>query len=114
VRAEYEEAAALLERDLPVLLVPRSARAGCSWQGAHNIVVAGTHGKTTTTAITAWLLDAAGLNPGFLVGGIAKQLRPHRARRRRHPLRDRGRRVRHRVLRQGPRSSSTTGPPPPS
>ena len=35
-----------------------------------SVVVAGTHGKTTTTSITAWLLEAGGLEPGFLVGGI--------------------------------------------
>ncbi len=35
-----------------------------------SIVVAGTHGKTTTTALTAWLLEAGGREPGFLVGGI--------------------------------------------
>jgi len=32
--------------------------------------VAGTHGKTTTTSLLAWILDQAGLNPGFLIGGI--------------------------------------------
>ena len=32
--------------------------------------VAGTHGKTTTTSILAWILEEAGLNPGFLVGGV--------------------------------------------
>ena len=36
------------------------------------MVVAGTHGKTTTTALIAWLLFALGLDPGFMVGGIAK------------------------------------------
>jgi UDP-N-acetylmuramate: L-alanyl-gamma-D-glutamyl-meso-diaminopimelate ligase len=35
-----------------------------------SIVVAGTHGKTTTTSIAAWLMEAGGLEPGFLVGGI--------------------------------------------
>jgi UDP-N-acetylmuramate: L-alanyl-gamma-D-glutamyl-meso-diaminopimelate ligase len=35
-----------------------------------SIVVSGTHGKTTTTSIVAWLLEAGGLEPGFLVGGI--------------------------------------------
>ena len=35
-----------------------------------SIVVAGTHGKTTTTSLVAWLLEAGGLKPGFLVGGI--------------------------------------------
>ena len=36
----------------------------------HVIAVAGTHGKTTTTAMTAWILECAGLQPGFLVGGV--------------------------------------------
>jgi len=35
-----------------------------------NIVIAGTHGKTTTTALTAFLLRAAGRDPGFLIGGV--------------------------------------------
>ncbi|MDO8458329.1 MAG: UDP-N-acetylmuramate:L-alanyl-gamma-D-glutamyl-meso-diaminopimelate ligase, partial [Burkholderiaceae bacterium] len=39
-------------------------------QGRHVIAVAGTHGKTTTTAMIAWILEYAGLNPGFLVGGM--------------------------------------------
>jgi UDP-N-acetylmuramate: L-alanyl-gamma-D-glutamyl-meso-diaminopimelate ligase len=34
------------------------------------LAVAGTHGKTTTASILAWLLEAAGLNPGFLIGGV--------------------------------------------
>ncbi|MDH4062556.1 MAG: UDP-N-acetylmuramate:L-alanyl-gamma-D-glutamyl-meso-diaminopimelate ligase, partial [Aquincola sp.] len=36
----------------------------------HVLAVAGTHGKTTTTAMLAWILESAGLNPGFLVGGV--------------------------------------------
>ena len=39
-------------------------------QGRHVLAVAGTHGKTTTTSLLAWLLEAAGLEPGFLVGGV--------------------------------------------
>ncbi|WP_210542042.1 UDP-N-acetylmuramate:L-alanyl-gamma-D-glutamyl-meso-diaminopimelate ligase [Rhodoferax sp. PAMC 29310] len=39
-------------------------------QGRHVIAIAGTHGKTTTTAMTAWILEKAGLQPGFLVGGV--------------------------------------------
>jgi UDP-N-acetylmuramate: L-alanyl-gamma-D-glutamyl-meso-diaminopimelate ligase len=39
-------------------------------QGRHVLAVAGTHGKTTTTAMLAWILDQAGLEPGFLVGGV--------------------------------------------
>jgi UDP-N-acetylmuramate: L-alanyl-gamma-D-glutamyl-meso-diaminopimelate ligase len=38
--------------------------------GRHVMAVAGTHGKTTTTAMLAWVLDQAGLQPGFLVGGV--------------------------------------------
>ncbi|MBQ0755139.1 MAG: UDP-N-acetylmuramate:L-alanyl-gamma-D-glutamyl-meso-diaminopimelate ligase [Gammaproteobacteria bacterium] len=34
------------------------------------IGVAGTHGKTTTTSMVAWLLEAAGMNPGYLIGGV--------------------------------------------
>jgi UDP-N-acetylmuramate: L-alanyl-gamma-D-glutamyl-meso-diaminopimelate ligase len=39
-------------------------------QGRHVLAVAGTHGKTTTTAMLAWMLEEAGLQPGFLVGGV--------------------------------------------
>jgi UDP-N-acetylmuramate: L-alanyl-gamma-D-glutamyl-meso-diaminopimelate ligase len=38
--------------------------------GRHVMAVAGTHGKTTTTSMLAWLLESAGLQPGFLVGGV--------------------------------------------
>ncbi|MBS0305322.1 MAG: UDP-N-acetylmuramate:L-alanyl-gamma-D-glutamyl-meso-diaminopimelate ligase [Proteobacteria bacterium] len=38
--------------------------------GRHVLAVAGTHGKTTTTAMLAWILERAGLAPGFLVGGV--------------------------------------------
>jgi UDP-N-acetylmuramate: L-alanyl-gamma-D-glutamyl-meso-diaminopimelate ligase len=49
---------------------------GAEWVGAHVlrrrtvIAVAGTHGKTTTTSLVAWLLEAEGRKPGFLVGGV--------------------------------------------
>ena len=39
-------------------------------QGRHVLAVAGTHGKTTSTSMLAWILEHAGLNPGFLVGGV--------------------------------------------
>ena len=38
--------------------------------GRHVVAVAGTHGKTTTTALLAWMLDCAGQDPGFLIGGV--------------------------------------------
>ena len=39
-------------------------------RGRHVLAVAGTHGKTTTTAMLTWILEQAGLQPGFLVGGV--------------------------------------------
>ena len=39
-------------------------------QGRHVLAVAGTHGKTTTTSMLAWILECAGRQPGFLVGGV--------------------------------------------
>jgi UDP-N-acetylmuramate: L-alanyl-gamma-D-glutamyl-meso-diaminopimelate ligase len=39
-------------------------------RGRHVLAVAGTHGKTTTTSMLAWILEHAGLKPGFLVGGV--------------------------------------------
>src|SRR5207253_15987 len=41
-------------------------------RGRRSLVVAGTHGKTTTTSIAAWVMDQGGLNPTFLVGGIVQ------------------------------------------
>ena len=38
----------------------------------HVLAVSGTHGKTTTTTILSWILEYAGLNPGFLIGGVAE------------------------------------------
>jgi UDP-N-acetylmuramate: L-alanyl-gamma-D-glutamyl-meso-diaminopimelate ligase len=39
-------------------------------RGRHVLAVAGTHGKTTTASLLAWILEHAGLNPGFLIGGV--------------------------------------------
>src|ERR1700687_619246 len=58
-----------LDRGLPYTSGPQ-------WLGEHVLngkwvlAVAGTHGKTTTSAMLAWLLEDAGLNPGFLIGGV--------------------------------------------
>ena len=41
-------------------------------KGQQVLAVAGTHGKTTTSSMLAWILECAGLNPGFLIGGIPK------------------------------------------
>ena len=41
-------------------------------RGRRSLVVAGTHGKTTTTSVAAWVLEQGGLNPTFLIGGVAQ------------------------------------------
>ncbi len=41
-------------------------------RGRHVLAVAGTHGKTTTSALLAWILDSAGLDPSFLIGGVCE------------------------------------------
>jgi UDP-N-acetylmuramate: L-alanyl-gamma-D-glutamyl-meso-diaminopimelate ligase len=41
-------------------------------RGKRSVVIAGTHGKTTTTSLLAWLLECGGMKPGFLIGGIAE------------------------------------------
>ena len=43
-------------------------------QGKRNFVVTGTHGKTTTSAILAWVLESAGHQPGYMIGGIPANL----------------------------------------
>ncbi len=59
---------AILECKLPYASLPELVKEICI-RGRTSVVVAGTHGKTTTAALLAWLLDAAGLAPGFLIGG---------------------------------------------
>jgi UDP-N-acetylmuramate: L-alanyl-gamma-D-glutamyl-meso-diaminopimelate ligase len=60
---------AILDRGLPYVSGPQ-------WLGEHVLngkwvlAVAGTHGKTTTSSMLAWLLEDAGMNPGFLIGGV--------------------------------------------
>jgi UDP-N-acetylmuramate: L-alanyl-gamma-D-glutamyl-meso-diaminopimelate ligase len=41
-------------------------------RGRHSVVVAGTHGKTTTTSLLAWVMEVGGLDPSFLIGGVAE------------------------------------------
>ncbi len=41
-------------------------------RGKHSLVVAGTHGKTTTTSIATWVAEVGGLDPSFLVGGVVQ------------------------------------------
>ncbi|HTM43833.1 MAG TPA: Mur ligase family protein [Polyangiaceae bacterium] len=68
-RSDNPEAVAAREMGLPFTHVA-GALQRFVLPDARSLVVAGTHGKTTTTSLCAWLLDACGLEPGFLVGGI--------------------------------------------
>src|SRR5258706_13629970 len=43
-------------------------------RGKRSLVVAGTHGKTTTTSLLTWVFEHSGLNPSFLIGGIPSNL----------------------------------------
>jgi len=63
------EVAKLLELNIPYISFP-SAVAKYFIKEKHTIVAAGTHGKTTTTALLSHILEVAGLSPGFLVGGV--------------------------------------------
>jgi UDP-N-acetylmuramate: L-alanyl-gamma-D-glutamyl-meso-diaminopimelate ligase len=69
IRASYEEAQAVVDRDLPYCSFPH-VLGELFLRDAHSTVIAGTHGKTTTSAIAAWLLEVGQLEPGFLVGGL--------------------------------------------
>jgi UDP-N-acetylmuramate: L-alanyl-gamma-D-glutamyl-meso-diaminopimelate ligase len=60
---------AILDAGLPYVSGPQWL-AEHVLQGRHVLAVAGTHGKTSTTSMLAWMLEHAGLKPGFLVGGV--------------------------------------------
>jgi UDP-N-acetylmuramate: L-alanyl-gamma-D-glutamyl-meso-diaminopimelate ligase len=65
---ELEE---VLDRKIRYCSLPEAVRDHFLW-GARSIVVAGTHGKTTTTSLTGWLLTHGGADPSVFVGGIAE------------------------------------------
>ena len=67
---ELEE---VLDRKIRYCSLPEAVREQFLW-GARSIVIAGTHGKTTTTALAGWLLVHGGLDPSVLVGGVAANL----------------------------------------
>ena len=64
------ELEAVLDRKVRFTSLPEMLRDEFLWQ-SRSIVIAGTHGKTTTTTLTAWLLTACGSDPSALIGGIA-------------------------------------------
>jgi UDP-N-acetylmuramate: L-alanyl-gamma-D-glutamyl-meso-diaminopimelate ligase len=63
------EVEAVLNRKIPYISLPVALR-DFFIRGNYSCVVAGTHGKTTTSALLAWVLENAGKDPGFFVGGI--------------------------------------------
>ena len=65
------ELEAVLDRGIRYASLPETIRDQWLWD-AQSIVIAGTHGKTTTTSLAGWLLTAAGADPTVLVGGIAR------------------------------------------
>jgi UDP-N-acetylmuramate: L-alanyl-gamma-D-glutamyl-meso-diaminopimelate ligase len=70
---ELEE---VLDRRIRYCSLPEAIREHFLW-GAHAIVIAGTHGKTTTTSLTGWVLTHGGADPTVLVGGIARNFGEH-------------------------------------
>jgi UDP-N-acetylmuramate: L-alanyl-gamma-D-glutamyl-meso-diaminopimelate ligase len=70
-RPDNPEARAAIDGGLPTTHIAGALERFALAQTAP-LVVAGTHGKTTTTALAAWLLDRTGFEPGFLVGGLPK------------------------------------------
>ncbi|MFL6528496.1 MAG: Mur ligase domain-containing protein, partial [Chthoniobacterales bacterium] len=67
------ELEAVLNRKLYYVSLPEVLR-NEFLRGRHNLVVTGTHGKTTTTALLTWILTSAGLEPSYMIGGIPRNL----------------------------------------
>jgi UDP-N-acetylmuramate: L-alanyl-gamma-D-glutamyl-meso-diaminopimelate ligase len=71
ITKDNPEAGELLQLAIPYLSMPQALKK-FAMERKKSIVIAGTHGKTTTSALTAWILEVAGMNPSFMIGGIAK------------------------------------------
>ena len=67
------EVEAVLDTRLRYMSLPETMKEFFLW-GKRNLVVTGTHGKTTTTSMLTWMLEANGKNPSFMIGGIARNL----------------------------------------
>ena len=67
------EVEAVLNRKLLYYSLPEALKI-FFLRGRHNLVVTGTHGKTTTTSLLAWIFESAGLAPSWLIGGIPNNL----------------------------------------
>ena len=73
IRRGNPEVEAVLNNKLPYCSLPEVLKF-FFLRGRHNMVVSGTHGKTTTTSLLAWILQSAGLAPGYMIGGLPKNL----------------------------------------
>ncbi len=67
------EVEAVLNRKLYYASLPEVLRQNFL-RGRHNLVVTGTHGKTTTTALLTWIMSEAGFDPSYMIGGIPRNL----------------------------------------
>jgi UDP-N-acetylmuramate: L-alanyl-gamma-D-glutamyl-meso-diaminopimelate ligase len=73
MRRGNPEVEAVLNRKLFYLSLPEVVK-NYFLRGRHNLVVTGTHGKTTTTALLTWIMDRAGHKPSYMIGGIPSNL----------------------------------------
>ncbi len=73
IRRGNPEVEEVLNRKLPYTSLPEILKY-FFLRGRQNLVVTGTHGKTTTTALLAWILESAGLSPGYVIGGLPNNL----------------------------------------
>jgi UDP-N-acetylmuramate: L-alanyl-gamma-D-glutamyl-meso-diaminopimelate ligase len=71
ITRDNPEAVELLRLGIPYLSMPQALRR-FAMEGKRSIVIAGTHGKTTVSALTAWILETSGKNPSFMIGGIPR------------------------------------------
>jgi len=71
ISASNEEAQELMKLEIPYTSLPK-AMGEFIIENRQSICISGTHGKTTTTSMMAWVAQCLGVDPGFLIGGIAK------------------------------------------
>jgi UDP-N-acetylmuramate: L-alanyl-gamma-D-glutamyl-meso-diaminopimelate ligase len=73
IRKDNPEAQEVMRRDIPFRSMP-AAVSELFLSNRTPLVISGTHGKTTSSTLAAWLLEAADESPGFLIGGVGKNL----------------------------------------
>lgn len=71
IKKENPEVAAVSEKGIPFCSMPQALNHFAA-KGKKTLLIAGTHGKTTTSSLLAWTLHHAGLDPSFMIGGILK------------------------------------------